>query len=128
MKLIRKILNFFGNAVWFIAVGFVLGLTWLILGALWCVTIIGIPFGVQCFKFAGLSFFPYGKHVHLDPKKHPVANVIWAVLFGWEMAIVYTVISIFYFLTVIGIPKGIIALKLAKLAFLPFGAKVDTKK
>ncbi len=52
-----------GNLLWFICGGFLSGLSWLFLGCLWCITIIGIPIGKQCFKFAELSFFPFGKEV-----------------------------------------------------------------
>src|SRR5690554_7274099 len=57
------IMGCLGNAIWFICGGFLTGLSWLIAGCLWCMTIIGIPIGIQCFKFAGLCFFPFGKEV-----------------------------------------------------------------
>ena len=49
-----------GNFLWFIFGGFVSGLSWCLAGVIWCITIIGIPVGTQCFKMAGLSFFPFG--------------------------------------------------------------------
>jgi hypothetical protein len=52
-----------GNVLWFICGGFLSGLSWCISGCLWCITIVGIPIGMQCFKFAALSFFPFGKEV-----------------------------------------------------------------
>ena len=52
-----------GNVLWFIFGGCISGLSWLLTGCLWCITIIGIPVGLQCFKFASLSFFPFGKEV-----------------------------------------------------------------
>jgi len=52
-----------GNLLWFIFGGFIMGMSWLIAGILWCITIVGIPIGLQCFKFASLSFFPFGKEV-----------------------------------------------------------------
>ena len=52
-----------GNLLWFIFGGFISGLSWTLTGCLWCITIIGIPVGMQCFKFAALSFFPFGKEV-----------------------------------------------------------------
>ena len=52
-----------GNALWFLCCGLYQGLAWCLAGALWCVTIVGIPVGLQCFKLAGLSFFPFGKDV-----------------------------------------------------------------
>ena len=56
-------MRFLGNLVWFVFGGFWMGLGWMLAGLLWCVTIIGIPVGVQCFKLASLAFFPFGKEV-----------------------------------------------------------------
>ena len=68
-----------GNVLWFIFGGCISGLSWLLTGCLWCITIIGIPVGLQCFKFASLSFFPFGKEVVyggalLDNRGYP----LWA--------------------------------------------------
>lgn len=52
-----------GNLLWFLCCGLWQGLSWLLAGLLWCVTIVGIPIGLQCFKFASLAFFPFGKEV-----------------------------------------------------------------
>lgn len=52
-----------GNILWFLFGGLIGGLAWVLAGCLWCVTIIGIPVGLQCFKFASLAFFPFGKEV-----------------------------------------------------------------
>lgn len=49
-----------GNILWFIFGGFLSGFSWILAGVLWCVTIVGIPVGVQCFKFASLCFFSLG--------------------------------------------------------------------
>ena len=52
-----------GNLLWFVFGGAVSGLSWGLMGCLWCITVVGIPVGLQCFKFAALSFFPFGKEV-----------------------------------------------------------------
>jgi len=54
-------MGFLGNILWLIFGGFISGLGWLLSGILWCITIIGIPYGLQCFKFASLAFMPFGK-------------------------------------------------------------------
>ena len=110
------------NIIWFILSGFWMAIAWCAMGVLCCLTIIGIPFGIQCFKLAGLSLFPYGKRVKLDYPKHPVANLIWALLFGWELALMYLISGIMNCITIIGIGHGIQSFKLMKLAFFPFGA------
>ncbi|MBQ9151535.1 MAG: YccF domain-containing protein [Clostridia bacterium] len=113
-----------GNILWFILGGIWLGLSWALLGLLLCITIIGIPLGTQCFKAAKLTFAPFGKQVNLHFEKHPIANVIWAILIGWEMALGYLVSGLICCVTIIGIPMGLQAFKLMKLALLPFGATV----
>ncbi len=113
-----------GNILWFILGGLILGLAWTLLGLFLCITVIGIPFGIQCFKAAKLSFFPFGKTVDIDFSEHPIANVLWAVFFGWEMALGYLFGGIICCVTVIGIPVGLQMFKFMKLAFLPFGADI----
>lgn len=54
-------MSILGNILWFICGGLLSGLSWIVAGCLWCISIIGIPIGLQCFKFAGLAFFPFGK-------------------------------------------------------------------
>ena len=112
------------NIIWFITGGWFLALLWSIFGALLCITIVGIPFGLQCFKAAKLSLFPFGKKVILDFTKHPIINLIWVFIGGWEMALAYLAAGIINCITIIGIGSGIQCFKMMKLAFAPFGAKV----
>ena len=56
-------MSFLGNLLWFLCGGFLSGLGWMAAGLIWCASIVGIPIGVQCFKFARLSFMPFGKEV-----------------------------------------------------------------
>lgn len=114
-----------GNILWFIFGGFIGGLVWILVGLLWCITIIGIPVGKQCFKFASLSFWPFGKDiVYSDNMFSIIINVIWILLFGWEMALGYLVVGCIWCVTIIGIPFGLQFFKLAKLAIMPLGADI----
>ena len=112
------------NIIWFIFGGLYIGLAWVILGVLLCITILGIPLGRQCFKAASISFMPFGKRVKCNFDKHPISNVLWAILVGWEFALGYLFSGLICCVTVIGIPIGIQSFKLMKLAFLPFGAVI----
>ena len=112
------------NIIWIIFGGIWLALLWLLLGVLLCITIVGIPFGLQCFKMAWLSLAPYGKKVDLNFTEHPIANTIWAVFGGWAIALVYFMVGLLNCITIIGIPRGIQCFKIMKLAFFPFGAKI----
>ena len=121
MKTFIKILR---NVIWIALGGLWLTLLWIIFGAILCITVVGIPFGVQCFKLAKLSFIPFDKKITLNFKKHPVANIIWGILLGWEMCLAYLIFGISNCITIIGISRGIQCFKIMKLAFFPFGAKI----
>ena len=121
---IGKNMRMIGNILWVLFGGIWLALLWALGGILLCITVIGIPFGVQCFKAARLSLFPYGKRVILDYSAHPVANLLWALIGGWGMAIAYLVIGVICCISIIGISHGIQCFKIMKLAFFPFGVRV----
>ena len=55
--------TFLLNVIWVIFAGFWLWLGSVIGGILFCCTIIGIPFGIACFRIAKVSFAPLGKKV-----------------------------------------------------------------
>ncbi len=113
-----------GNILWFIFTGLATGLAWFFLGLIWCITIIGIPFGKQCFKMAGLSLWPFGKTVYGNFGKHPIANIIWFIFGGFGLTIGFAFVGLIWCITIIGIPFGKQCFKLAKLAAAPFGATV----
>lgn len=52
-----------GQVIWVVLAGWWLALGYLCSGVVMCVTIIGIPFGLQSFKLAGLAFAPFGKEI-----------------------------------------------------------------
>ncbi len=113
------------NILWFIFGGFLFGTIWVLYGILWCITIIGIPIGLQCFKFAKLSFAPFGKKVDYSWKVSSVFfNVLWIIFTGVPMAIANFITGCFLCLTIIGIPVGLQLFKFAKLALAPFGTSI----
>ena len=113
-----------GNILWFIFTGLGAAIAWLFAGVLWCVTIVGIPFGVQCFKLARVSLWPFGTKVNPNFGKHPIANIIWILICGWELALAFVFAGLLWCITIIGIPFGKQCFKLATLALTPFGATV----
>ena len=73
---------------WFIFGGFISGMAWVFSGALWCITIVGIPYGLQCFKFATISFWPFGRRIEYGGGAVSfLVNVIWFLVNGWWMAL-----------------------------------------
>jgi len=117
-------MKLFLNIIWLIFGGLLASILWFLLGILLSITIIGIPFALQCFKTSRLMLFPFGSDVLWNLEKHPIANIIWAVLFGWEMTLIYLTVALGYTVTIIGIPFAIQWVKLSKLALLPFGTKI----
>ena len=100
-------------------------ISWLFAGVLWCITIVGIPVGLQCFKFASLSFFPFGKEVKYGGGAGSLLlNIIWIIVSGLPLALESVLIGAVLCATIIGIPFGIQQFKLAKLALMPFGSEV----
>ncbi len=121
-------MGFLGNVLWFIFGGFISGMSWLLTGCLWCITIVGIPVGVQCLKLAGLSFFPFGKEVDYEGGAVSfLLNLIWILVSGLPLAVEHAILGLLFCITIIGIPFGKQEFKLAKLALMPFGAVVRSK-
>lgn len=118
-----------GNIVWCLCVGIIGWITWVVIGLLWCITIIGIPVGVQCFKLARLSFWPFGKEVVYGNNAISIVfNILWIVFSGLWLAIGYVTAGAVLSVTIIGIPFGLQCFQLAKLALIPFGAEVVEKQ
>lgn len=52
-----------GNVIWVLFFGWELALAHLVAGLLLCLTVIGIPFGVACWKMVPLALLPLGREV-----------------------------------------------------------------
>jgi len=119
-----------GNILWLILGGILLAIFWAIAGLLVCLTIIGIPFGLQCFKFAGFVLWPFGRQIRSGEFGFGglLGNILWILILGWELCIAHLIIGAVFCITIIGIPFGLQHFKLAQLAIIPFGAKVLNKR
>lgn len=113
-----------GNILWFLFSGVELAIGWFLAGLIWCVTIIGIPFGKQCFKVAKLAMWPMGASVNSNFGAHPIANIIWFILGGFGFWLAFLLVGVIWCITIIGIPFGKQCFKLSKLAVAPFGASI----
>jgi len=118
-------MRFIGNILWLVLTGFMTAIMWLFLGIFWCITIIGIPFGLQCFKYAKLSIWPFGTKVYTNFGRHPIANIIWIIFGGCELAIAYIITGLIWCVTIVGLPFGLQCFKFAHLSLMPFGATVS---
>lgn len=118
-------MNALGNLIWFVCAGFWQGAGWTLAGLVWCLTVVGIPIGRQCFKFAALSFLPFGKDVQLGGGVvSTLMNLIWLLVSGLWLALGSMINGLLLCLTIVGIPFGRQCFKLARLALMPFGAQI----
>jgi len=114
------------NLLWaIIGGGFVTALEYLLVGLLCCLTIVGAPFGMQCFKIAGLALFPFGKDFRSrgGAMSFPL-NVLWLIFAGIWIFLSHVGLALSLAVTVIGIPFAYQHLKLGMLALAPFGVAV----
>lgn len=117
-------MSIIGNILWFFLGGFLLFLWYTVAGLLLCITIIGIPFGIQLFKMAGVALHPFGRDVDMlqdDGGLNMIFNIIWLVCGWWEIAIFHMVMCILMSVTIVGIPFAKAHWRLMKMGMLPFG-------
>jgi uncharacterized membrane protein YccF (DUF307 family) len=121
-------MNFIGNLIWLICGGFFAAMGYLFGGFVLCLTIVGIPFGLQCFKLAGLMLWPFGKRVVATRGGMGClglfCNIIWLLCGGLYTAVVHLVFAFLLCITIIGIPFARQHLKLVELSLMPFGRRV----
>ena len=121
-------MNFIGNLIWLIFGGLAAALGYIVGGFILCLTIIGIPFGLQCFKIAGLVLWPFGRRVVSTNNgmgcMSVFFNIIWLLCGGLYTAVVHLIFAFILAITIIGIPFARQHLKLMELSLMPFGKQV----
>ncbi len=115
-----------GNIIWIVCGGLLSAIGWWIMGLLWCITVVGIPVGIQCFKLSSISLNPFGKKIERDDGTVSfLLNVLWLIFSGWELALGNAIIGCLFCITIVGIPFGKQFFKIAKVALMPFGARIE---
>jgi uncharacterized membrane protein YccF (DUF307 family) len=121
-------MNLIGNLVWLIFGGFFAAVGYFVGGLVLCITVIGMPWGLQCFKMAGLVLWPFGKKVISDSSQTGCLsmffNLIWIICGGLYTAFVHLIMGFLLSITVIGIPWGKQHFKLMEISLMPFGKRV----
>lgn len=122
-------LNLLGNILWLIFGGFIAGAAYILGGLVTCLTIVGIPFGIQAMKLGVAMFWPFGKELRTAPDADSplriILNVIWLILFGWGIALNHLFWAIVLGITIVGIPFAMQHLKMIPLSLLPFGRSLE---
>ncbi len=120
-------MRFILNLLWLVFGGLFSALGWILTGLIWCITIIGLPVGKQCFKLASISLNPFGKEIVYDGAGAGslLLNILWIIFGGIELAVGNALTGVLLCITIIGIPWGKQYFKIAKVALTPFGARVE---
>ncbi|MET9220677.1 YccF domain-containing protein [Streptomyces sp. NPDC088197] len=115
------------NVIWLILCGVWMFLGYVLAGALLCVTIIGIPFGIAAFRIGVYALWPFG-YTAVERRDAGtgsfVGNVLWVILAGWWLALGHIVTGVLLCVTIIGIPFGIANFKLIPLSLMPLGKEI----
>ena len=118
-------MSFLGNIIWLVFGGFFAALGYILGGLATCLTIIGIPFGIQSIKLGIASMAPFGKNLVTDSDAsdtlHVIFNLIWLILFGWEIAMLHLGSAAILAISIVGIPFALQHIKLIPIALFPFG-------
>jgi uncharacterized membrane protein YccF (DUF307 family) len=122
-------MSLLGNLIWLLLGGFITGLGYIVGGLALCITIVGIPFGIHSIKLGIAAMAPFGlRVVQIDEAASPlrlIFNIIWLILFGWEIALAHLAHALVLASTIIGIPFARQHLKLVPLALFPFGRRLE---
>jgi uncharacterized membrane protein YccF (DUF307 family) len=114
-----------GNIIWVIFGGIIIALEYLVSSFLLIITIVGIPFGIQTLKLAGLALWPFGKEVYQKETASGCLslgmNVIWILIGGIWISLTHVLFGVLFAITIIGLPFAKQHFKLASLALTPFG-------
>lgn len=122
-------MKFLGNIIWLIFGGLAIFLEYMVAGVAMCVTIIGIPFGLQSFKLGILALWPFGAKIsHMDYAPgclSTIMNILWLIIAGIWIALTHLLFGILLGITIIGIPWAKQHFKMMSLALTPFGRRID---
>ncbi|MFA6617801.1 MAG: YccF domain-containing protein [Candidatus Neomarinimicrobiota bacterium] len=120
-----------GNILWWIFGGFVTAMEYFLASLALMVTIVGIPFGIQTFKIGVMTLFPFNSTIKDKSNKNNILsiimNIIWFCIGGVWIALTHVVFAALLTITIIGIPFAKQHIKLARIAFFPFGKEIVTK-
>lgn len=115
------------NIIWLVLSGFWLAIAYALAGVFAFVFIITIPFGIAAFRIASYVLWPFGRTTVPRPGAglgSLIGNIIWIILFGWELALLHLLSGIALCITIIGIPLGLANFKLIPISLLPLGVRI----
>ena len=120
-------MRFILNVIWLIFAGLWLAILYVLVGILACILIITIPFGIAAFRIAGFALWPFGRRIVRRPTAGAgslIGNILWIILFGWELALAHLITGVGLCLTIIGIPLGLANFKMIPVSLVPLGVEI----
>lgn len=124
-------MSLFGNIIWLVFGGIFIFIEYVVGAIALCLTIVGIPFGLQIFKLAHIALWPFNKTIQLRDWApgclSTLMNIIWIIVAGFWIVLTHLFFGILLSITIIGIPWAKQHFKLMSLALAPFGRKVVEK-
>jgi uncharacterized membrane protein YccF (DUF307 family) len=118
------------NVIWLVLCGIWMAIAYALAGLL-CFAlfflVVTIPFGIAAFRIAGYVLWPFGRTIDRRPEAGVaslIGNIIWIILFGWELAIGHLVTGVLLCLTIIGIPLGLANFKIIPISLVPLGVRI----
>ena len=121
-------MSLIGNIIWIIFGGLMIAIEYFLAGIALCITIIGIPFGIQSFKMGIFALTPFGSKTRsIEGSSGCISslfNVIWFFIGGVWIALTHLFWGIILCITIVGIPFGMQHFKLMALALSPFGKEI----
>jgi uncharacterized membrane protein YccF (DUF307 family) len=115
------------NVIWFVLAGLWLAIAYVLAGILAFILIITIPFGFASFRIAAFALWPFGRRIMRRPTAgvgSTIGNILWIILFGWELALAHLLTGIVLCVTIIGIPLGLANFKLIPVSLTPLGREI----
>lgn len=120
-------MKFLGNIAWLVLGGLVTAVMYWLAGLIFCITIIGIPFGCQLIKIGTYALWPFGRELTFGEEEpgclSTVGNLLWILCGWWEIALVHAVSGLLFCVTIVGIPFGLKHFHIAAASLFPFGQR-----
>ncbi len=115
------------NVIWLVLAGFWMAIAYVLVGIVACILIITIPFGIASFRIANYVLWPFGRTT--VPREDAgvgslIGNIVWIILFGWELALGHLIAGVVLCITIIGIPLGLASFKLIPISLFPLGVRI----
>ena len=123
-------MRFILNIIWLVLCGIWMSIAYAVAGIICFLLfflVVTIPFGIAAFRIANYVLWPFGRTITRRPRAGVgslIGNVIWIILFGWELALGHLITGILLCITIIGIPLGLGNFKIIPISLVPLGAEI----